>query len=240
MDGELVAERASRGDLHRIDVADQVGDRDIGRRELLDVAIVAVHPGDRRLVALLRHAAARAYAETGANGSSWISLPATIGSHSSSSAAELADHARLRLPAFAEEDQVVAAEQRVLDRGHHRVVVAEDAVEERLGRADARQQVRAQLLAQRSRLPRPALRSAPSVRGAGGLDAMRSPSGWRRSVAATGRRQTAAAIGVPPPRPLGQQLLGVERPALRSVSVTCLMIESTERSIDSLSTIGMS
>ena len=36
------------GDLHRVDVADQVGDRDVGRGELLDVALVAVHPARSR------------------------------------------------------------------------------------------------------------------------------------------------------------------------------------------------
>src|SRR5262249_51094696 len=66
---------------------------------------------------------------------------------------ERADDARLRLPALAEEDQVVAAEQRVLDRREHRVVVAEDAGEERLARAQPTQQVRAQLLAHAARPP---------------------------------------------------------------------------------------
>ena len=39
--------------LDRVDVADQVGDRDVRRRELLAVPLVARDPGDRRRVALL-------------------------------------------------------------------------------------------------------------------------------------------------------------------------------------------
>ena len=54
---QLVGERAALGDLHRIDVADQVGDRDVGRGELLDVAVVAVHPGDLAALALARQRA---------------------------------------------------------------------------------------------------------------------------------------------------------------------------------------
>ena len=53
VDGELVGEVAALGDLDRVDLADQVGDRRVGRGELLAEAAVAVHPLDRRLVAAL-------------------------------------------------------------------------------------------------------------------------------------------------------------------------------------------
>ena len=45
--------RAALGDLHRVDVADQVGDAGVRRGELLGVPLVAVPPGDRQLVAEL-------------------------------------------------------------------------------------------------------------------------------------------------------------------------------------------
>ena len=48
-----VAERAALGDLDRVDVADQVGDRGVRGGELLGVALVAVPPGDRQVVAEL-------------------------------------------------------------------------------------------------------------------------------------------------------------------------------------------
>ena len=50
---QLVAQVAALGDADRVDLADQVGDRDVGRRELLGVAPVARQPVDRRLVAVL-------------------------------------------------------------------------------------------------------------------------------------------------------------------------------------------
>ena len=49
-----VPERAPLGDLHRVHVADEVRDARVRRRELLDVPLVAVAPGDREVVALLR------------------------------------------------------------------------------------------------------------------------------------------------------------------------------------------
>ena len=51
--GQLVGEVAALGHLDGVDLADQVGDRGVGGRELLAEAIVAVHPVDRRVVAAL-------------------------------------------------------------------------------------------------------------------------------------------------------------------------------------------
>ena len=51
---QLVGEIAAFGDLDRVDLADQVGDRRVGRGELLAVATAAMHPFDRRVVALAR------------------------------------------------------------------------------------------------------------------------------------------------------------------------------------------
>ena len=54
VDDFLVGVRAPLGrGLDRVDVADQVRDRDVGRRELLAVALLARDPRDRRGVALL-------------------------------------------------------------------------------------------------------------------------------------------------------------------------------------------
>ena len=58
VDGLGVAERATLGDLHRVDVADQVGDAGVRGGELLGVPLVAVPPGDRQVVAELGGAAA--------------------------------------------------------------------------------------------------------------------------------------------------------------------------------------
>src|SRR4029079_18663309 len=58
--GELVAQQvpAARG-LDRVHVADQVGDGDVGGRQLLDVALLPADPGDRRRVTALGQQLAR-------------------------------------------------------------------------------------------------------------------------------------------------------------------------------------
>ena len=50
---ELVGQVAALGHLDRVDLADQVGDGRVGGGQLLAEAVVAVHPLDRRVVALL-------------------------------------------------------------------------------------------------------------------------------------------------------------------------------------------
>ncbi len=50
---QLVGEVAPLGDADRVDLADEVGDGDVGRRQLLAVAAVSGQPGDRRVVAEL-------------------------------------------------------------------------------------------------------------------------------------------------------------------------------------------
>jgi hypothetical protein len=54
VDRLLVGEVAALGDLDRIDLADEVGHRDVRRRELLAVAELAVDPDDRQRVAFPR------------------------------------------------------------------------------------------------------------------------------------------------------------------------------------------
>ena len=86
-------------------------------------------------------------------GSSLISLPATIGIHSSSRFDERADDARLRLTALAEEDDVVAGEQRVRELRQHGVFVTDDTVDERTLLGERAHDVGAQLFFDGTRLP---------------------------------------------------------------------------------------
>ncbi len=53
MDGALVGEVAALGDLDRVDVADQVGDRRVRGGQLLVEPLAAVQPRDRGVVAVL-------------------------------------------------------------------------------------------------------------------------------------------------------------------------------------------
>lgn len=50
MNGLRIAEAATFGDLHRIDIADQVAHGGIGCREFLGIAFAAVPPGDGQTV----------------------------------------------------------------------------------------------------------------------------------------------------------------------------------------------
>jgi len=50
---QLVGEVTALGDLDRIDLADEIGDRDVGCRELLTVAAIARDPADLGLVTAL-------------------------------------------------------------------------------------------------------------------------------------------------------------------------------------------
>jgi len=51
--GQLVGEIAPFGHLDRVDLADQIGDRGVGRGQLLAVALGAVEPLDGGLVTLV-------------------------------------------------------------------------------------------------------------------------------------------------------------------------------------------
>ena len=62
-------------------------------------------------------------------------------------------HPRLGLAALAEEDEVLAGEDGVLDRRDDGVVVADDAGQDLAAGREARQQVRPQLLLDRPRSP---------------------------------------------------------------------------------------
>ena len=116
VDGLGVAEVAALGHLHRVDVADQVGDRGVRRGELLGVPLVAVAPLDGQLVAELVGPAPRLRRDR------VVGVLAELG---------VADHRRplveeadqraqqpgLALAALAEEYDVVPGEQRPLELG---------------------------------------------------------------------------------------------------------------------------
>ena len=125
VEGQLVREVAALGDLDRVDLADEVGDRDVGRRQLLGVAPVARQPVDGRRVAVALDDRPRRRAD--GRGRVVVELAAADDREPVVEQADQgAGHARLRLAALAEEDEVLAGEDRVLDGRHDRVVVADD------------------------------------------------------------------------------------------------------------------
>ena len=109
-----VAQRAALGDLHRVDVADQVGDAGVGGRELLGVPLVAVPPLDRQVVAELGRAALRLV------GDRLVGVLAELGARDHrrplvEQADQRAQQPGLALAALAEQHHVVAGDQRPLE-----------------------------------------------------------------------------------------------------------------------------
>ncbi len=144
MDGLRVTERASGGNLDRVDVADEVAHRCIGGGELLAVPFTAVLPGDRREVAVLlgQRDTARTYRGV------WMIVDLAAGDDRSplvEQAGERADEPRLALAALAEQHQIVAGEQGALDLGCDGVVEPHDAGQRRLARREAGDQIAADL-----------------------------------------------------------------------------------------------
>ncbi len=121
--------------LDRIDIADHVGDRHVGRRQLFDVAGVASEPCDRRVIALGRDPRDAPRADRGQR----IVVDLAAGHDRDrlvEQRRERAQQARLRLAAQPEQNEVVARQQRVDELRNHRVVVADDAREEGLAGAE--------------------------------------------------------------------------------------------------------
>src|SRR5207248_4094644 len=151
VDGLGVAEAAAFGDLHRVDVADQVAYRCVRRGELFGVALAAVAPGDREVVAEFGGAAdgrgrdrlQRVFAELGALDDRRPFVE---------QAGQGAQQAGLALPALAEQDDVVPGEQRALELGQYGAREADDPGPGVITGTEGGQQVLVDLPRDRSRL----------------------------------------------------------------------------------------
>jgi hypothetical protein len=145
----LVGEVAPFGDLHRIDLTDQVGDRHIGSRQLFAVALLAADPVDLEGVAVFRARLAARLADRllgmVVNGASLDYWDFRIEEGQQS-----ADDARLCLPALSEEHHVVSRQDRVLDLGDHAVFEPDDPGKNTLFARQHRQQVVAHFFAHRA------------------------------------------------------------------------------------------
>ena len=144
--GQLVPELKARpSGLDRVDVADHVGHRHVRRRELLDVAILAREPRDGQVVASLRGPAAARRTQ----GRERVVVDLAAGNDREpvvEQRDELPEEARLRLSAQSEEDEIVLREHCVDDLRHDRLVVADDAGEERPSIPQQANQVRSELV----------------------------------------------------------------------------------------------
>ncbi len=172
MHRQLVAQlQAALGGLDRIDVADHVGNRHVRRRQLLDVARFARPPGDRHLIAFgldARLPERRQRRER-------IVVDLAVGNHRNplvEQRRQRAENARLGLAAQAEQDEVMPREHGVHQLRHDRVVVADDAGEQRVFPAQVFRQVVAHLVSDRA-----AAHLAP---GDGGFQLCKCFNPWRR------------------------------------------------------------
>jgi hypothetical protein len=152
VDGQFVGQVAALGHPDGVDLADEVGDRRVGRRQLLAEALSAMNPGDRRVVALLGH-----------------EIPGRLGDRVVGVVVDLAaghhrrplveqvdqgpDDAGLGLPPFPEEDHVVPGQQGVLELREHRVLVTQEPGHDRLAGGHAGHGVHPHLLLDRPGLP---------------------------------------------------------------------------------------
>ncbi len=143
-----VTERAALGDLHRVDVADQVGNRGVGSGELLDVPLGAMAPRDRQFVAQVGRATQRCRRDRVER------MLAQFGSGDDrrplvEQTGKAAQQPRLALPALAQQHDVVSGEQGAFQLRDHRRVESVDAGPRVAAVGERRQEVLSQLDAQR-------------------------------------------------------------------------------------------
>ena len=125
-DGFRITQAAALGDLDRVDIADEVSHAGVRGGQFLGVALAAVPPCHRQVVAEFGGSADRlrgdrcvgVLAEFGA-GDHWRPLIKQIG--------QRAQQSGLALSAFAEKHEIVSGDQRTLELRQHGVFESEDA-----------------------------------------------------------------------------------------------------------------
>ena len=140
MHRHLAGEITPLGMLDHVDLADQVGDRHVGRGEFFMITVVGADPCDRRAVALLgdqvagkfRHRLEGIVVDFRA-GDDRYGIVEQVN--------QLAEHARLGLAPQAQEEHVVLGEDRVTDLGDDGLFIAQDIGKQRLARLELGDQV---------------------------------------------------------------------------------------------------
>ena len=131
--------------LDRIDVADHIGDGDIGRGQLLHVAMVRREPGDGRVVALFLDQVAAAAADRVVR--IVVDLAALdVRQHVVEQRGQHADQARFRLAAQSQQNEIVPRKNGVHDLRHHGVLIAHNARKQRRGTLQFADQVAAEFV----------------------------------------------------------------------------------------------
>ena len=150
MNGELAGEGvASLRSLYWIDVPDHVGDRDVGRRQLLDIAFIPEPVGDRGFVSHFSHEvpASSAYRPEGII----VDLAALdAGNRFIQEVGQLPQDAALGLTAETQQDHVVSGEDCVDHVGNDRVLIPHDSGEDRLPILEFSDEIEPHLILDRS------------------------------------------------------------------------------------------
>ena len=146
MDGKFVGEMATLGDLDGVDLANEVGYRDVGSGQLLGVAVLAADPVNGGIIAGLGHLVAAGLA----NGVEWVVVnlaAGNLGDGLIQQVDEAADEAGLGLAALTEQDYILTGQKGVFKLGYDGVLEADDAGEDDLLGTHLGYQVVAHLLA---------------------------------------------------------------------------------------------
>src|SRR6266446_7621023 len=127
VNGQFVGEvAATAGGANGIDVADNVGDGDVGSSQLFDEALVAGHPSNGCVVALIGDFLAASAADRAQR----VVVDLAAGDDRDFDVQQLhktAQDAALGLPAQTQEDEIMTRKERVDDLRHNGIFVAVDA-----------------------------------------------------------------------------------------------------------------
>ena len=144
-----VGEMPPLGHLDGVDLADEVGNGDVGGGQLFRIAVFAADPFDAGVVAGFGSPVAAALAD-GIEGVAVNLAAGNLGDGLVQQVDQAADDAGLGLTPFAQQDQVLAGQDGVFQLGDDGVLKTDDAGEHDLLGPHLGHQVSAHLLAHRS------------------------------------------------------------------------------------------
>ena len=131
MDGQFVRQVPALRDLDGVDLADEIGHRNVGRRQLLPKTVNPMEPRDGGLVAQFLYLIVPEFGD-GRKGIVVHLGPFDDGNVLVQEIRHRSDQPRLGLAALPQEDQVVAREDRVLQLRQDRIFIADDPWEQLL------------------------------------------------------------------------------------------------------------
>ena len=146
MNGQFIAQQVTAlGGFDWIDIADDVGDGDVGRGQFLDETRVAFNPGDGRGILVQFNCLAAVCADRIER----VVVHFRSGDDRDlrvQQIRELANDPALRLPAQSEENQIMSRQNGIDELRHDGLVIAHDAREKFLPPLQFANQVRAHLI----------------------------------------------------------------------------------------------